>query len=37
MHICGDEVAAFFAALPLVGYCLRCLKLKFSRKTKAVR
>ena len=33
-HICGDEVAAFFMALPMLGYCLRCIKLKFNAARK---
>jgi hypothetical protein len=25
MHICMDEVMAALAAVPMVGYCIRCL------------
>jgi len=32
MHICMDEVMAALAALPMVGYCWRCLKGRFERK-----
>jgi hypothetical protein len=32
-HICADEVFAFLAALPAVGYCMRCIKLKLTRWT----
>lgn len=32
MHICGQEIAAFLAALPLLGYCLRCIKLKLNAR-----
>lgn len=28
MHICMDEVMAALAALPMVGYCWRCLKAR---------
>lgn len=34
MHICMDEVMAVVAALPMVGYCWRCLKAKWQFKHK---
>ena len=34
-HICGDEVVAFLMAMPALGYCLRCIKLKFQAMRKA--
>lgn len=30
MHICMDEVMAFITALPIVGYCWRCVKAKLT-------
>jgi hypothetical protein len=33
-HICADEVAAFLMAIPAVGYCWRCIKLKLNAMRK---
>lgn len=35
MHICMDEVMAVIAALPMVGWCWKCLKAKLHKHKEA--
>lgn len=32
MHICMDEVMAVLSVVPMVGYCIRCLKARFAAR-----
>jgi hypothetical protein len=32
MHICMDEVMAALSVLPMVGYCIRCLKARWKAR-----
>lgn len=38
MHFCADEVRMLLMALPVVGYCVRCvlLKMKLNPKQRKV-
>jgi len=32
MHICMDEVMAALTVVPMVGYCIRCLKARWQAR-----